>query len=164
MKSIFVWNFFGVGLALALFVAPARADSSEMLGQLGCVFLVVEEVSGDAQSLGVTPSFLQAALKVGVTENLPRLRIDDSCVNDLYLNVSVVRGEGDGALEYSALVRLELRRMAEVLENNTRGMVTVWDASTLIAGRPDEKNKVIMETIRELAADFGRVSRAAGNF
>lgn len=165
MKLLIPVRWPGIGLLMVLFFAQSPAHSSEMLGKLPCAFLFVEDVREPGPSLGVTYNFLLAALKVGVTENLPRLSLDDSCGSDLYLNVTIVDTEGAGGRPgyYSATVRLEVRRMAEVLENGYQGMVTVWDSSSLLIGHTDDLKNSLMETIREMAAEFGREFRGAGN-
>lgn len=137
--------------------------ASDLLGDIDCAFLVVEEPGEGAVKLELTPDFLYASLKVGVTESLPRIAISpEECGTDIYLRVMAVSAGETGArsLDYTALVRLEVRRLARVLDTEAQGMATVWDAAVMLGGNPDQAKQTILGTVRDLAAEMAAASQS----
>lgn len=141
-----------------ILIVPGMASAQEpgMLGDLECVAIVAEDVSREAEDLGIDVTLLHAAIKVGVVGRLPDLRFDADCPNELYVQATVLAGQTatGSRLDYTASLRLELRRLATLVDNRASGMATVWDVATLLAGRPADARDTVVASLKDLTAAF----------
>jgi hypothetical protein len=144
-----------------LCAATLRADPASMTADLACVAVVAEGVAPEAAELDLIPEMLLAAVKVGVIEAWPALRVDPACHNDLHVSVQALHPKTatDHSHGYAAAIRLELRRLSRVVDNEAQGMATVWDATTLLSGSPDDARGMVLEAIEGLTALFATSCR-----
>jgi len=150
-------------LAAALAASPSLAASPGVSGKLTCAGTEIRNLGPDPEALQITDDLLLAALKVAVKNRMPGLRVDDSCSSYVSLTVNTIH-DGTEMMkpeQFSASVRLELRRNARVVESGAEGAVTVWDESSLLAGRADGAQKSVLAEVENLADAF--VAEVAGD-
>lgn len=145
--------------------APPSWAASE-LGKLTCVRILVEELNAAATSEGITENALEDTLLVGVKTKLPRLRVEPSCSNLLYLNVMFgstrTVGGGEATNRYGGTVLLEVHRKAVILDTADTALVIVWQKGRLRAGSLPARAK-ILSAVDELITSFAAEYYKAGN-
>ncbi len=151
-------------LAALLTGTTALAAPAGMTGKLACAGTEVRNLGPDPNALHITDDLLLAALKVAVRNRMPGLRVDDSCSSYLSLTVNTIHDGSDlmRPERFSAAVRLELRRNARVEESGAEGAVTVWDDSSLLAGRADDAQKSVLAEVEALADAFAAEAAGGG--
>jgi hypothetical protein len=135
-----------------------------MLTKMECVAPQVEEVTSEEERFDITTTLLESYLVTGVKERIAGAPVEESCNNVLYLNVSMVQGENDAGspLHYSTRVRLEVRRLANLVDNDRQGLVTVWDREAFVIGEKFEVQRTTLGTIGELIGALGADMKASG--
>ena len=157
-----------IGAFLVWVVMPVAAASVEAkLGNMKCVFIVIENADSDEKSFGLDRDTLSESVLVATRAKLPRLQIKETCSDaTLYLNVTILLGKkrgGGHTGDYSGMVVLTVRRGATILATGQYSAVTVSDWKMVINGLNENVKKHVLEVIEEQVGEFAAAYYKAGN-
>ena len=129
--------------------------------------ILVESLTADGKTIGLSKKSLESQLLVGLRRDIPKLAVRESARPFLYLQVTVSGETTVVGRErvFAACVSLEMKRPVTILEDVGAGevtfaMATVWDEGKLLGGpRSSIRQRVkdeIDELLTEFAADYYR--------
>ncbi len=160
-----------IGSIAIVLLASLQCEPQETkvgpLTRLRQTSILVEPLTADAKTLGLSRKSFESQMLVGLGRNIPGLAIREGVLQFLYLQVGVLRETTVGGQEFgfSACLRLRRSRPVTILEDVGVGEVTftsatVWDTGKLLTGPRSSMRQRVKETIdqklTEFAADYYR--------
>ena len=160
-----------IGSIAIVLLAGVQCEPQETkaapLKSLGQTSILVETLTADGKTIGLSKKSLKSQMLVGLRRDIPRLAVRENARPYLYLNVNLGRltTGGGRALGFSACVSLQMMRPVWIQEDVgfdevTFTMATVWDKATHVAGTRRDIRQLVKDSIDEaltlFAADYYR--------
>ncbi|WP_447973123.1 hypothetical protein [Nitrospira sp. Kam-Ns4a] len=143
--------FLVIGTVLLPLLAGGHADSP--LRKLDCVnpeAAVLESGS----SLGTTIEVLREALRTQLQTKLPRLKVDRTCPNRLFLKVFLQNISTDQFDGFFGHVALELRRKATFTDTAQPVDARAWALESFVHGTRDKAKTSVLDQLTIHFAQF----------
>ena len=151
--TLLAWVFTMVGLATAIPAIAQQDIERENLAEIREVNVVVENMSDDAESAGLTRRSLQDVVETRLDER--GVPIGSSrLAADLYVNVTTHRGP-TGLYAYYA--RVSVQQLATIEGNQLRALLDTWDMASLGAvGRANlpQVGEIVVQLVDLFCDDF----------
>lgn len=155
-----------IGSIAIVLLASLQCEPQETkvgpLTRLRQISILVESLTADAKTLGLSKESLESQMLVGLRRDIPRLAVHESARPYLYLNVTVLRAttmEG-GEFGFSAYVFLMMLRPVTIEEDDvgvgevTFAMAAVWHTAVLMFGTRSSIRQQVRDNLDEKLTDF----------
>ncbi len=154
-----------IGSIAILLLASLQCEPQETkvgpLTRLRQTRIVVEPLSADAKTLGLSRKSLESQMLVGLRRDIPKLAVRESAIPHLYLQVTVVRRTTVGGQERGSCVFVNLRMERPVMLREDVGigevtlvMATLWDMGALLASSRRSIRQQVRDSIDEILTEF----------
>ena len=139
--------------------------SVKNLRSLQCASILVEDLSTNAQRLGIRKEEIEISMLVSLKARLPRLRIDSGCSPSLYIALTILEDKtvGGEPLGFTAYMNFEVSRMVLILSTGENGYVPVWSNGYLFTGPLTALRRNVMDQIEARTTNFAADYYKAGN-
>ena len=156
-STLLAWLFTMIGIATAIPTIAQQDIERENLAEIREVNVVVENMSDDAESAGLTRRLLQDLVETRLDERGVPIGSSRQAV-DLYVNVTTHRGS-TGLYAYYA--RLSVQQLATIEGNQLRALLDTWDMASLGAvGRTNlpQVGEIVIQLVDLFCDDFFEVN------
>jgi len=141
---------------------PSIAKGDPFLGQLNCVSLQAAYLEvGD--SFGITIEALHDAIRIGLTNHLPGLKIDPSCPDRVSYKVFLQNVSTDTFKGFFGHVALEVSRKAIFRDTALLTSARAWDLESYVFGTRDKAKTSVLEQLdghlKQLAAEYADANK-----
>jgi len=135
------------------------------LDSFTCTSLVVEDTGQDGEQLFITSEHLHDALFVALKKQLPKLTVEDTCPDHVYLSVTVrpIISVGGRSLAVAAFIILSVKRQARMMTTDKMGYATAWYVGKLLSAPKEGIKAFVFGVLDEEITNFAAVYYKAGN-
>ena len=141
---------------------PPIARGDPFLGQLDCVSLQAAYLEvGD--TFGITIEALHDAIRAGLNNHLPGLKVDPSCPDRVAYKVFLQNVSTDTFKGFFGHVALEVSRKAIFRDTALLTSARAWDLESYVYGTRDKAKTGVLEQLdshlKQLAAEYNDANK-----
>ncbi len=153
MARLYPMLFFAL---LVLVVPVESAGQYGDLAKLSEVKILVEGLGSDAKELGVNEDNIKNHVFVFLRSMLPRLKVSESAVPYLYLNLNILYSETVGGKKtgYFGSIRIEIFRSVTINKTGSRIFSIVWRENMILNGPKDGAAIAVRDSLDTLLTKF----------
>ena len=144
-------------LSLVILTLAVPVESrGQNLAKLREVNILVEEMSSESKELGLTREDLKNHAFVLLRNKLPRLVINESATEHIYIRVHLAYSglEGRRKVGYFGVTEVKVFRVVAIAKTKKFTAASVWDNYNLLTGSLDRPTAFVRESLDRLLTKF----------